>query len=1100
MAELANAPWVERRSGLPSAPWEAVPERRTRTAAGVLDAIQAGYQGSATGLMVRGGLPDVVLDPSSATWYEKALNTAGQIIPEIPLMAAGWMAGSAVGAPTGAAVGSAVPVIGTAAGAVAGGLLGGGAGSGAVPAAIRTALIEAYKSGTVQSSGGFLASASIIMKATAKEAAVNAATMGAGGIAARMTGSAIAPAIGTSLSVPTATRAIGAAGTTAEVGTMVVSSAALEGRLPEWEDFLNAAVVVGGLKASVGVAKKIGDIYARTGVPPEQVVGMARQDPTLGEALKSADPELPPAFRQAANEESARNAILEPDAAMAFVEKPFAEVPQAPGTPKVKLNVNYDYINSPDEAKAALARASEVYGPTILEQTRGKVSWESTEAEARQRLSELTGADVKTLLTDRTPGTPENAAGLLLRRQLLEGAVDDFTRKARDYDAAKSSPESAIQMLASAERVAMLSAHFQGAASEAGRALNILKNARDTARSAEQVKKLLETYDRDPAQIAAIMRQADNPVQAARAARELVKASPWEKVVEGMKSAMISGPVTMMANVIGNATFIPLRPLVDAVAIPLNAARMGLGLPGDRMSIAEPAARVLGNYQGMVDALTLASKFIQANYKQPMEALRQLDQLGGRKTESQKRAIEGDLGVVIRAPFLTLSVPDMLFRLMIERGEVNAIAARQAAKEGYGVTTREFRERMASIRDNLTPEQQADVTALGERGTFNADLAKGGMKLQGLVKDWHLEFLFPFIRTPANIVKELIRLTPASPLIDTWMKDYKKGGPAADKALAEMIVGGGIAAVVMSLVKSGAITGSADPDPDKSRVKLAAGEQPYSFKAEDGTHYEYQRLQPLGTLVGLAADFSKIYDAFEDPQERDKVTALMAIAFSNAITNQTMLLGLTNIVRAISEPGRFGDRFVQNLAAMPIPGAVAQTAALNDPYMREIHSVIDAVKNRTPARESLQPKVDIFGEFIENRERVGGIGPSRIMKESDDPVRQWAAKLGVSVPKTPDSIELPGAVGDRKLAKVELTPQQQTEYAVTAGRRAHEWLAPLVSAPDWDRHPDMVKKLIYQKVFEDARKVARSQVLPQEQREVEARRIADEVTRRFATP
>jgi hypothetical protein len=1266
-------------------PWEDDPLAQPRTAAGVLDALEAGYQGSATGLAIRRKLPDVVLDPHHSKWYERALSTVGQIVPEIPLMVGGAIGGGAAG------TGMAGPV---------GGILGVGAGAFAVPAAIRTSLVEAYKSGTAQSSGGFLASAKIVLKQTAKEAAVGAATLGVGSLAARGAGALIAPSIGQSVTAQTGMRAIGAAGTTAEIATMPVAAAALEGRLPEPQEFLDAAIVIGGLKASVGIAHKIGDIYAKTGIPPEEVVARAKQDPTIVEDLKLADtlalkaerdtqlreslvgknyeqldaaykqavehnlrveteavgkffgaeqqaafealptrrakdkwldenmtdkaqdwvnrrqvaediieqfrhavndfdtgsprelgrsiavlsrkvddpdfmrsPEgatfrnalnyakeqgwnmddvlagmrsraaewagndagelfarlfreagkksdepvklpappreisveevadIPRAFRQAANEDSARNAILEPDAARAFVEKPFAEVPQEPGTPKVKLNVNYDYINSPDEAKAALARASELYGPTIVEQTRGKVSWEQTEAEAKARLSELTGADVRSLLTDREPGTASNAADLLIRRQLLEGAVEDFTTKARSYDPANSAPEAGIQMLAAAERVAMLSAQFQGAASEAGRALNILQNARDTARGAEEVKKLLDMYGRDPAQIAAVMREINNPVAAAKAARAIVKATPWEKVVEAMKSFMISGPVTMMANVIGNATFIPLRPVIDAFAVPLGKMReLAVGAPVERVRAIEPLARVAGNFQGMVDALVLAGRFIEANWHQPMEALRKLDQAGGRKTETQKRAIEGDLGVAIRAPFLTLSIPDMLFRMMIERGEANALAAREAAREGHTPFTRQFHERMAHYRQNLTEKQQAEVEALGQRGTFNADLGKVGQGLQKLVKDSHTEFLFPFIRTSANILKETLRLTPAGPLIDTWRADIKAGGARADKAMAEIVVGGSIAAIVIAYAQAGLITGSAEePDPDKKRVKLAAGEQPNSIQGADGKWYEYTRLQPLGTLVQIAADFSTIWDAFENPEQRDKVLSMLGVSFASAITNQTMLLGLTSMVRAISEPDRYFERFMQNLAAMPVPGVVSQWSALNDPYMREIHTIMDAVKNRTPARTELEPKVDIWGDFIENRERVGGIGPVRKMDPSDDKVKTEAARLNISVPRTPDHIVLPAA-GDRKLGKVELTPQQQTQYAVIAGRKAHEIMEPLVNAPDWDARPDMVKSMIYQRVFEKSREYARAQVVPGDRRAEEGRRIADEITRRMSTP
>lgn len=981
---------------------------------------------------------------------------------------------------------------------------------------------------------------------------------------------------------------------------MVVAPAALEGRLPQWDEFLNAAILVGGLKASVGVAGKIGDIYAKTGTPPEVVVAMAKQDPTIArdlinpdlrttqlqnamreidaltekykddfavaQELRSGDRDrataravelhkdelskdtmdvlmsrwakdwetgesipatesvrgthifdlreeiaqrgfekdaLPEVFRAEAAAESARNAILLPDQARAFVEKPFAEVPQAPGTPKVKLNVNYDYINTPAEAKAALARASEIYGPQIIEQTRGKVRWEATERDAAKSLAEMAGAKDFSLLLPREPGTASSATELLMRRQILEGATEDFAARARAYDPARSTPEQAIQMMAAAERVAMLSAQFQGAAAEAGRALNILKDARQSARSAEEVATLLKTYDRDPATIARIMQEIDNPVAAAQAAREIVKATTWQKVAEAMKAVMLSGPVTWGANIVGNATFLPLRPVIDAVSVPVGLSRKLLsGKEVERVRAAEPIARMIGNWQGAVDAFMAAGSFMRIYAGKPMEGLRQLDQMGARKAEVDVRAIEGDLGVLVRAPFLALSVPDKLFRMMIERGEVNALAARMAAKDGHNPLSREFREKMAEYRQKLTPEQLKEIEAIGDRGTFNAELGSIGKSVQETIRQLGpLGFLIaPFVRTPLNLLKETLRLTPASPLIDTWRADIKAGGARADKALAEVVVGGIAASITIGLAMSGKISGAGDPDPNKQRVNLSANDQPYSFQTDDGKWYEYSRLQPLGTLIGLAADFSQIWDKFESPEERDKVVKMIGVAFSNAITNQTMLMGLTNLIRAISEPDRNAERYVQGIVSMPIPGALSQTAALQDDYVREIHTIMDAVKNKIPGesgRESLQPKIDVWGDPILNRERVGGVGPIRTMQESTDPVKTEAARLGVSVPKTTDKIILPKGKG-LKSAEIELTPEQQTSYAVIAGKAAYAAMQDQVNSPSWAQLPDFQQKKVYERAFEIGRAQARAMVIEPAQREAQYELLRQEAETKLA--
>jgi hypothetical protein len=278
-------------------------------------------------------------------------------------------------------------------------------------------------------------------------------------------------------------------------------------------------------------------------------------------------------------------------------------------------------------------------------------------------------------------------------------------------------------------------------------------------------------------------------------------------------------------------------------------------------------------------------------------------------------------------------------------------------------------------------------------------------------------------------------------------------------------------------------------------MQLAAGIQPYSIKIGD-TWYSYARLQPVGTLMGLAADMAQVWEHLT-PEESDKLPKMLSVAFANAVTNQTFLQGISNIVHAISEPDRFGPRFVQGLAGSVIPGAVAQTAQLSDPLLREVNSTLDAVRNRIPGwREGLLPKRDAFGEPIANRDRVGVVSPITASQQSGDKVRIEAVRLGVGVADAVRSIQLPSG-GDRKLGEVELTPEQRDVFRDVSGRLAHEVLSSIVNGPAWDGLPDVVKKRIYDTVFERARKAGSVAALPAEARLVETLRIQGEIARRL---
>jgi GNAT superfamily N-acetyltransferase len=1183
-------------------PWESDPitqVKQPRKAEGVLDALQAGYQGSATGLAVRRQLPDVVLDPSHAKWYEKLAAGASQMGAELPEMVVGGVGGAAAG---------------TAVAGPVGGIVGGGAGAFAVPTAIRESLMQAYSKGDVKGAGDFLNRAAIVLKATAKDALVGGATMGAGGLASRTVGKAIAPAIGETVGTGTARAAITGAQTTAELGTMVVTPALLDGKLPEPEDFANAAILLAGVHGAGRVASRIRSIYAKTGVPPEQVVADAKADPSIvtdltretatmkngqtfsiemskegpareadrqevfnintppkegdftlfaknekgeiighldlqvekgsmeavprdvqvhdsykrqgvasalyeqaarmgydvkesdlqtaaGKALRESlskrqgqdrfarpledDPfsldftKVPSAYKMEAQAETGRSIVPGVKAAD-VAHSPFAEVPQAPGEPSRPTHINYDRVNTTDDVKAAMARLSEVYEADIQTQRRGTVSWEETSHEAGRILADtLGGVDTK-LIMPREPGTPAGAAEILARKQLTIGAAEDMASKARDFlqKGTNASAEDAAAFLASIERAALIQSEFLGARAEAGRALNILKETRQTAERAQQIQDVLKSYGKSPVELAKMLKEIDNPAGAMKFAEKMTKAGTWEKIVEAWKAGLVSGIVTQQANIIGNTTMMAVRPVVDFAA---SAAGLLRSSP-DRVTLAEPFARIMGDIHGTLDGLKVAGA-----------VLRHGDI--GLKSEQFRKAIPGKTGEVVRLPFRILSAQDALFRTMNERGEAWAQAARKASSEGLTIGTREWNERAAHWAQNPDTKMQAAISAAGDRMTFNTPLGEKGQAAQQFIRAWHLEWVAPFVRTPGNILKELVRMTPTAPLVKEWRQSIEKGGAEADKAVAEVIVGSSIASAVMSLAFAGKISGAGDPDPEKKRVKIAAGWQPYSVKIGD-KWYSYQRLQPIGTLFGLAADTAEVWNHTNDT-ESDKVPKMLSIAFANSVTNQTFLQGLTNMVGVMSEPDRKGPRFFQSLAGSVVPGALSQSAQVQDPFQREINTMLDAIKNRVPGlRQSLLPARDPFGEPIANKERAWFASPITATKETEDKVRAEAARLNLAVDKAPKSVQLP-AGRDRKLGEVKLTPEQRDVFADVAGHTAYLAMEPLVNSATWDSMPDMVKKRAFDVAFERARKMGRAEALPLDQRQKEAERIAEEIARRL---
>jgi hypothetical protein len=789
--------------------------------------------------------------------------------------------------------------------------------------------------------------------------------------------------------------------------------------------------------------------------------------------------EIPRAYEQMAREANAQEAVPS-EKAKEVLANPFAEVTQLPGQPARSHEVNYNYINAADDVKGAMARLSQVFKDEIDKQRNGKVSWETSQVEAGEYLNKLLGAEA---IPVREPGTPAGHAELLARMQLTEGAVADMVRKAQELKdlGTEASEEQKVQVLLAIDRAAMIQAEFLGARAEAGRALNILKASKRTAERAEQIKQIMERFGNDPAKMADMILALDSPEQAAKLAREATKATTYEKFVEAWKSALVSGPITQIANIAGNVTFMASRPVID-----LAAAGVGMVRGAEEGVYAREAVqRLVGNFHGSLDGAKVAWQILKNGAE--IDA----------KSESRKNAIEGKVGEIVRLPFRALSAGDALFNESNKRGEIYSQATRQAFTEGLDPRTAEFKNRVIEIATNPPLKMLAEANDVAKRFTFNAPLGEKGRALQNFVRATNTQWLMPFIQTPANVLKEMVRLTPAAPILSEWRADFEKGGAYRDRAIAEIAVGTSLSVATSVLAHSGMISGNGDPDPKKRATMIGTGWQPYSFKNPyNGKWYSYQRLQPIGTLVGLAADIGEHWDHFS-ADEKDYTAKTLAMAFSNAVTNQTFLVGLTQSLNAFTQPEEKFSKWMQSMAGSMVPGVIGQTNQLIDPYQRQVYDVFDAVKARIPGlSQTLQPKRDIVGEPIPNKERAGYLSPVTVSEEKHDVVRSELARLGILTQKAPGYIDLP-AMHDKKLGKVELTAEQKDVYSERAGKFAHQILKPIMSGQSWASTPDIIQKQIVESVFKDAREVAKNEAIKPEQLQKELLRINTELQKRM---
>jgi hypothetical protein len=250
-----------------------------------IEAIEAGLQISTAGLIARGDKPNMIL-PENAPSAHRIASQVATIAGDLPAMVVGGLVGGFAGATGGAvaagAAGSVIPVAGTVAGigvgSVAGGFVGGAGGSNALPTAIRETLMQSYEKGDIQDFSDFWERASAVFIETTKDFGIGVATMGAGKAV-----KAFAPISNEAIK--------GTAAVASEIATMTTMGAALDGHVPKAQDFVDAAIVVGGLHGAARVTSRLRKYYGKDGLTPAEVAEHAAKDPVAKQELLVNRPE-----------------------------------------------------------------------------------------------------------------------------------------------------------------------------------------------------------------------------------------------------------------------------------------------------------------------------------------------------------------------------------------------------------------------------------------------------------------------------------------------------------------------------------------------------------------------------------------------------------------------------------------------------------------------------------------------------------------------------------------------------------------------------------------------------------------------------------------
>ena len=433
------------------------------------------------------------------------------------------------------------------------------------------------------------------------------------------------------------------------------------------------------------------------------------------------------------------------------------------------------------------------------------------------------------------------------------------------------------------------------------------------------------------------------------------------------------------------------------------------------------------------------------------------------------------IGSTVRLPGRFIAAIHSFFRSVNYSMEKNAQAFRMASNEGLQGDA--LAARVGDLRQN-PPEALMDsardvstqLTLMGQGSQFVQALGKlTNTEIFGFPM---LKFIDPFVHIAGNVMDQsIVQRSPLGLLAPEIRADLRgdNGTIAQDKTTAKMLVGTALSVTFGGLAAEGMISGSGPDKPNESAMWRLAGNQAHSVRIGD-MWYDVHRLGPMGMLMGISAD---MYEVAHLAEQGEMLLAAAALqhAYVQNIFDESFMKGPADLIKAVEDPGRYGESYLKNFASSFVPFSVgmSQMARSADPYSRQARTVVDAIRSKVPGlSEGLFPRRDIWGEPMVNHDAVGAKGVTAIYETqmSHDAVNGAMLRLGI----------YPAPV-EKKIRNVQLTDQQYDDFSRIAGRMTKMRLDAIVNSPDYQQWPDHAQHDVMAEVVKQSRETARGMMM-----------------------
>ena len=239
--------------------------------------------------------------------------------------------------------------------------------------------------------------------------------------------------------------------------------------------------------------------------------------------------------------------------------------------------------------------------------------------------------------------------------------------------------------------------------------------------------------------------------------------------------------------------------------------------------------------------------------------------------------------------------------------------------------------------------------------------------------DLHPAFsvLQPFNRTPADIIKSAIRMTPAAFFVDTAYRDLNSmDAMTRDRVIGDVAVGSAAIGLAMVGLSAGIVemTGGGPQEPAAKQKWRDSGKQPYSIRFGDTPWISYRVGEPFTTVFGAVADYFEIQGNLTKEQREnlgDALTMTVLNMVASGTLSKSYYQGFTEFYEAVAGNAALDvkpnsrsswSRYLSRIVASLEPASAALRAGrrIDDRAVRTVEpgsffqEVFDEIRNQTP--------------------------------------------------------------------------------------------------------------------------------------------------------